>query len=113
MPLGPVGLARGVVKAVWEEKSPNCNKNSLFGTAISKGIAFTYCTDQSASSIPAGVRPFSEVDKRVTIEVWKAKVTPKTIRAQLQMSESALRMIIAYAKHHPENSIPKKSKNGG
>jgi hypothetical protein len=70
-------------------------------------------TNQSASSMPAGVRPFSEADKRVTIELWKAKVIPENIRAQLQMSERGLRMIIAYAKHHPENSIPKKSKNAG
>ncbi len=111
MPLGPVGLGRGLFQAVWKEKSPNFNKNSLFGTAISKGMLSH--TNKSASSMPAGVRPFSEADKRVTIDLWKAKITPKNIRAQLQMTERGLRMIIAYAKQHPENSIPKKSENAG
>ncbi len=61
--------------------------------------------------MPAGVRPFSEADKRATIELWKVKAPLKNIRAQLQMSKRGLRKIIAYAKHHPENSSPKKSKN--
>jgi hypothetical protein len=60
--------------------------------------------------MPAGVRPFSEADKRVTIDLWKAKVTPKNIRAQFQISERGVRMIITNAKHHPENSIPKKAR---
>jgi hypothetical protein len=57
------------------------------------------------------VRPCSEADKRVTIELLKAKVPLTNIRAQLQLSKRGLRKIIAYPKHHPENSIPKKSKN--
>ncbi len=43
----------------------------------------------------------------------EAKVPLKNIRAQLQMSERGLRKIIAYAKHHREDPIPKKSKNVG
>jgi hypothetical protein len=49
----------------------------------------------------------------MTIELWKDKVRLKNIREQLQMSERGLRKIITYAKHHPESSIPKKSKNAG
>jgi hypothetical protein len=60
--------------------------------------------------MPPGVRPFSEADKRAAIELWKTKVPLKNIRAQLQMSERSLRKILAYAKHHPEDPIPKKSK---
>jgi hypothetical protein len=63
--------------------------------------------------MPPGVRPFSEADKRAAIELWKAKVPLKNIRAQLQMSERGLRKILAYAKNHPEEPIPKKSKNAG
>jgi hypothetical protein len=59
------------------------------------------------------VRPFSEADKRAAIELWKAKVPLKNIRAQLQMSERGLRKILAYAKHYQEDPIPKKSKNAG
>jgi hypothetical protein len=40
MPLGPVGLARGVLQAVWDKKSPSRDENSSFGPAISKLIAF-------------------------------------------------------------------------
>jgi hypothetical protein len=56
------------------------------------------------------VRLFSEADKRAAIELWKAKVPLKNIRAQLQMSERGRRKIIAFAKHHPEDLIPKKSR---
>ncbi len=63
--------------------------------------------------MPPRVRPFSEADRRAAIELWKAKVPLKNIRAQLQMIERGLRKIIAYAKHHPEDPIPKKIKNAG
>jgi hypothetical protein len=63
--------------------------------------------------MPEGVRPFSEADKRVAIELWKAKVPLKNNRAQLQMSERGLRKSIAFAKQNPEDLIPKKSKNSG
>jgi hypothetical protein len=43
--------------------------------------------------MPPGVRPFSEADERASIELWKAKVPLKNIRAQLQMSERGLRKI--------------------
>jgi hypothetical protein len=63
--------------------------------------------------MPPGVRLFSEADNRAAIELWKAKVSFKNIRAQLQMNERGLRKIIANAKHLPEDYIPKKSKNAG
>jgi hypothetical protein len=37
-----VGLARVVLQAVWEEKSPSFDKNSSFGAAINKGIPFAH-----------------------------------------------------------------------
>ena len=40
MPLRPVGMARGVPQAVWDEKSPFFDKNFLFGTALSNRISF-------------------------------------------------------------------------
>ncbi len=42
MPLGPVGLAIGVLKAVRDKKLLFCDANSSFGAAISKHIAFTH-----------------------------------------------------------------------
>ena len=41
---------------------------------------------------------FSLETKRVAIELWKAKVPLKSIRAQLSMSESTLRRILASRK---------------
>ncbi len=41
---------------------------------------------------------FSLETKRVAIELWKAKVPLKSIRAQLSMSESTLRQILASRK---------------
>ena len=41
---------------------------------------------------------FSIETKRVAIELWKAKVPLKSIRAQLSMSESTLRQILASRK---------------
>jgi hypothetical protein len=40
---------------------------------------------------------FKKNDKRGAIELWKAQVPLSKIRAQLKMSESTLRMILAFA----------------
>jgi hypothetical protein len=57
MPLGPEGLARGVLQALWDKNSPSCDNNSLFGTAISKRIAFTQLTSQR------GQQPWYQQDR--------------------------------------------------
>ena len=59
-------------------------------------------TNQSASSMLPGVRPFPEVDNKAAIELCKVKVQLQNIRALLQMSERDLKMILAYAKHYLE-----------
>jgi hypothetical protein len=41
-------------------------------------------------------------DKRVAVELWKAKVPLKSIRKQLNMSERSLRRILAFAKKNPD-----------
>jgi hypothetical protein len=38
-------------------------------------------------------KPFSREEKRVAIELWRAKVPLKAIRDQVQMSESTLRRV--------------------
>jgi len=43
---------------------------------------------------------FSLETKRVAIELWKAKVPLKSIRAQLSMSESTLRRILNPERDH-------------
>jgi hypothetical protein len=64
--------------------------------------------------IPCTQRPpFSEAERRVAIELWKAGISLKKIRDPLKMSERCLRNIFAYAKAHPEAPIPKKSKIAG
>ncbi len=40
-------------------------------------------------------KPFSREEKRVAIELWKAKVPLKAIRKQLNISESTLRRVLA------------------
>jgi hypothetical protein len=53
------------------------------------------------------VKPFSEAQKRAAIELWKANISLKRIREQVQMSERGLRNILAYAKKHP-GDLPSK-----
>jgi transposase len=63
--------------------------------------------------MPAGVKPFSEADKRAAVELHKAGVSLKKIREQLNMSERGLRRVLAYARKHPEDPVKPKSKNAG
>ena len=44
---------------------------------------------------------FSNDEKRAAIELWRAKIPLKDIRKQLEMSESTLRRILAFAKASP------------
>jgi ABC-type uncharacterized transport system YnjBCD substrate-binding protein len=46
-------------------------------------------------------KPFSREEKRVAIELWRAKVPLKAIRDQVKMSESTLRRVLAFAKKNP------------
>jgi hypothetical protein len=50
-------------------------------------------------------KPFSREEKRVAIELWRAKVPLKAIRDQVQMSESTLRRVLAFAKKNPDTLI--------
>jgi hypothetical protein len=43
-------------------------------------------------------KPFSREEKRVAIELWRAKVPLKAIRDQVKMLESTLRRVLAFAK---------------
>ena len=63
--------------------------------------------------MPPGVKPLTEAEKRAAIELWKANVPLKKVREQMKMSERGLRNILAYAKSHPQDPIPKKKKNAG
>ena len=56
---------------------------------------------------------FSLETKRVAIELWKAKVPLKSIRAQLSMSESTLRRILAFAKKNPTLPVKKRKTGTG
>ena len=48
-----------------------------------------------------GAQNFSTEEKRAAIELRKAGISLKKIRAQLQMSESSLRRILTHAANHP------------
>lgn len=48
---------------------------------------------------------FSNDEKRAAIELWRAKIPLKDIRKQLEMSESTLRRILAFAKASPSYPI--------
>lgn len=54
---------------------------------------------------------FTMEDRRVAVELRRAKVPLKSIRQQLNMSESTLRRILAYAKKNP--TIPVKGRKIG
>jgi hypothetical protein len=48
---------------------------------------------------------FSQEQKRVAVELFKAKVPRKCIRKQLQMSQHILRHILSHAKSHPDSPV--------
>jgi hypothetical protein len=51
--------------------------------------------------------------KRVAVEFWRTKVPLSTIRAQLKLSESTMRRILAFAKRNRINPIiPRKPGSG-
>lgn len=56
---------------------------------------------------------FSKEQKRAAIEMWKAKVPLKTIRNQLDMSESTLRRILKFAKANPGAPVAERKKGNG
>ena len=57
-------------------------------SAVGIRVTWQFChSNQSASSVPPGVKPFSEADLRAAIDLWKALIPLKNIRDQLKMSE--------------------------
>jgi transposase len=52
-------------------------------------------------------------DKRVAVELWKAKVPLKRIREQLGMSEATLRRVLGHAKKHPSCPVKKRKPGSG
>jgi hypothetical protein len=50
-------------------------------------------------------KPFSREEKRVAIELWRAKVPLKAIRDQVKMSESTLRRVLAFVKKNPDTLV--------
>ncbi len=51
---------------------------------------------------------FSQEDKRVAVELWKANVPLKSIRDQLNMSESTLRRVLSFARKNPSFPVKKR-----
>jgi hypothetical protein len=62
-----------------------------------------------------GKKSVTDADKRAAIELWKAKISLKSIREQLQMSERSLGRILAIAKKQPDDPIQQNQskKNAG
>jgi hypothetical protein len=58
-------------------------------------------------------KPFSREDKRVAIELWRAKVPLATIRKQLKMSERSLRRILSFAKSNPDAPVAGRKRDPG
>jgi hypothetical protein len=58
-------------------------------------------------------KPFKKDYKRAAIELWKAQVPLSRIRAQLKMSESTLRRILAFAKTNPLDPISSRKPGSG
>jgi hypothetical protein len=56
---------------------------------------------------------FSMEDKRVAVELWKAKVPLKRIREQLGMSEATLRRVLDHAKKRPSCPVKKRKPGSG
>jgi hypothetical protein len=52
-------------------------------------------------------------DKRVAVELWKAKVPLKRIREQLGMSEATLRGVLGHAKKRPSCPVKKRKPGSG
>ena len=85
--------------------SPSSDENCLFENRYKKSKRSSsgeYRLDMAAANIGHSAH-FSLEDKGVAIELWKAKVTLKSIRAQLNMSEATLRQSCGdYRAVHPE-----------
>ena len=60
-----------------------------------------------------GRKNFSQEDKRVAIELYRAKVPLNQIRAQTQMSEATLRHVLAYSRKNPSLPIKKRRTGSG
>jgi hypothetical protein len=56
---------------------------------------------------------FSMEDKRVAVELWKAKVPLKRIREQLKMSKATLKRVLAHAKANPLDPVKKRKIGSG
>ena len=80
--------------------SPSSDENCLFENRYKK----SYRSSSGEYRLDIGHSAhFSLEDKGVAIELWKAKVTLKSIRAQLNMSEATLRQSCGdYRAVHPE-----------
>jgi hypothetical protein len=67
----------GVLQAILAEKSLSFYENFSFGACINRSRPIAQYCNQSASSMPPGVKPFSEVEKRAAIKLWKAGIPLK------------------------------------
>jgi hypothetical protein len=47
---------------------------------------------------PRSMKPFSYGDRSSALELWKSKLSPRTISAQLDMSKATLKRILAFAR---------------
>jgi hypothetical protein len=53
---------------------------------------------------------FSTETRRISVELWPAKISLAKIREQLHMSKATLKHELAHAREHPEQPVQKRKK---
>jgi isocitrate dehydrogenase len=77
-------------------------------------VSLSHLADQGISMRAINkhsTKPFSREDKRLAIELWRAKVPLSTIRKQLKMSERSLRRILSVVKSNPDAPVVRRKRD--